>query len=80
MKHIEIVNCLEECGVSMNRETSTGTFIGRKIRVNCNNTVDIGDDNFDRWANSITVNFNPKKKVFKRQFMQACADSVKGLT
>ena len=33
--------------------------------------VDIGDNNFDRWANSIEISITPQKKKFARQFEKA---------
>lgn len=71
----EIIWALEAEGVNMDRDSWTGVFQGRQIRVNCNQTVDIGDDNFDRWANSVAVNFNPKKGRFSRQFRRACMEA-----
>jgi hypothetical protein len=75
MKPKDIMWALEAEGVVMDHETHVGTFMGRNIRVNCNQTVDIGDDDFDRWANSVAAEFNPEKKKFSRQFKRACQDA-----
>jgi len=56
---------------SFEKEYYVGEHRGRKVRLNCNGTVDIGDDNFDRWANSVEMTILPQKKKFARQFENA---------
>lgn len=53
------------------KEYYVGEHKGRQVRLNCNGVVDIGDNNFDRWANSIEISITPQKKKFARQFEKA---------
>jgi len=56
---------------SFEKEYYVGKHKGRQVRLNCNGVVDIGDNNFDRWANSIEMSITPQKKKFARQFENA---------
>ena len=58
-----------------------GTYLGRKIRYGTHQEtrVDIGDGDFDRWANSVAVSFTPAVDGFPTQLRRAifCAMSLK---
>jgi len=51
------------------KEYYVGTYKGRRIRLNCNGQIDIGEDNktFDRWANSTEHTINPKLGKIQKQ-------------
>ena len=60
------------CDGGYDKECYTGIHQGRKVRLNINGCVDIGDADFDRWANSIETTIIPKsKKQFLSQFNAA---------
>ena len=75
MTEVQIFEALEDGGVKMDRSSYVGTFEGKKIRLNINGIVDIGDDNFDRWANSVAASFTPHKGRFSRQFKRAIQEA-----
>lgn len=54
---------------SFNEVYSVGEYKGRRIRLNCNATIDIGecDKTFDRWANSTETTIYPKMGKIQAQ-------------
>jgi hypothetical protein len=59
-----------------------GTYNGRKVRYLTHlgePRLDIGDGDFDRWANSLAVSFVPSSENFPTQLKRAlfCAFSLK---
>lgn len=73
----EVMDALEAEGVSLSRESCTGVYIGRKVRVCASGDVDIGDGSFDRWANSVAATFTPKASRFSRQFHNAFREATR---
>lgn len=73
MDNRETMNRLISFGAEIDSDSLNGTFRGRKIRITCNGDVDIGDGDFDRWANSTASSFQPDKKInkFERQLERA---------
>jgi hypothetical protein len=55
-------NCdeVEIYGVSEGSNYFYGKYLGRNIRLSSNNCIDIGDGDFDRWANSVACTFTIK--------------------
>lgn len=66
------------CDGGFEKEYYVGVHKGRNVRLNCNGNVDIGDDDFDRWANSVETTIYPNKKKFVRQFERAFAELTGG--
>lgn len=59
------------CDGGFDKECYVGVHQGRKVRLNRHGNVDIGDTDFDRWANSIEITIYTDMKKFPRQFEQA---------
>lgn len=45
----------------------TGTFMGRNTRLLATGVFQIGDDDFDRWANSVDLEFDLSQAKGQRQ-------------
>ena len=47
----------------------TGTYEGRNLRLNASMTIQIGNDDFDKWSNSVDAGFSYRgRKSFERDF------------
>ena len=57
---------LLDCGIVL--EHSVGIARGRNIRLNCNGLLDVGEENFDRFANSTEFTFDVNTKLGRRKF------------
>lgn len=53
----------------------TGTFMGRNTRLLEIGIFQIGDDDFDRWANSVDLSFDLSQAKGQRQFARWLKDS-----
>lgn len=54
----------------------TGTFMGRNTRLLEVGVFQIGDNDFDRWANSVDLEFDLSQAKGQRQFVR-WLDSIK---
>ena len=69
MKLQDPIDLLTELGITLNG--GYGKFRGRELRfLEASGTLQVGDDDFDRWANSIEWEFGlyhkKEQRVFKR--------------
>lgn len=56
-------------------EIGTGTFMGRNTRLLCTGVFQIGDDDFDRWANSVDLSFDLSQAKGQRRFTRWLKDT-----
>ncbi len=52
-----LIFIVRELGMPLD-DYGTCEYKGRHVRLSCNGCLDIGDDNFDRWANSVDFSFD----------------------
>ena len=69
MKLKDPYNLLHEAGVTLSDDC--GSFKGRCIRYLPHlGRIDIGDNDFDRWANSLELSFDVRQIKGQRQFLK----------
>lgn len=65
----KIANMLTEIGINLGEEDYNGNHKGRRVRfVPKTGMMQVSDNNFDRWANSVELTFDVQQPKGRRQF------------
>lgn len=69
MKYKDPIDLLNENGIRL--EHGCGIFRGKNLRyIESRGALQIGDDDFDRWANSLSLEFDLYQLKGQRQFLR----------
>ena len=64
---LDVARALRDLGVDIDTDSFSGVFMGRNLRVSASMSVDVGSEDFDRWANSEEYSITVTKRDLGRK-------------